>query len=104
MRIRSKEYAEDRRSLDGQDVLDSHSVFTDDSFLQGSCKCPTCCQYSRAYLHALFRDHNSEALAAQLVTCHNVAHMMGLMRSMREVKINYINRLVIFKKKTFFAV
>ena len=91
LRIRSKEYAEDRRSLDGHDVPDVCGISCSESGLQDACKCPTCNQYSRAYIHALFRDHNSEALAAQLVTCHNVAYMMALMRSMREVIYIYIH-------------
>ncbi|CAM9369042.1 unnamed protein product, partial [Ectocarpus fasciculatus] len=69
LRLRGKEHAADTLSLDGYDP---------------ACRCPTCKQYTRAYLHALLRDHNTEALAAQLITCHNIAYMMSLMRSMRE--------------------
>jgi queuine tRNA-ribosyltransferase catalytic subunit len=46
------------------------------------CPCSTCKHYTRAFLHTAFKDNN--ALAAQLLTKHNIAHMMRLMRSMRE--------------------
>ena len=49
--------------------------------LSACCACLCCRQYSRAALHAMFRANN--ALAAQLVTRHNVAYMMTLMRHMR---------------------
>ncbi len=49
--------------------------------LSACCACFCCRQYSRAALHAMFRANN--ALAAQLVTRHNVAYMMTLMRDMR---------------------
>jgi tRNA-guanine family transglycosylase len=72
--------SQDTRSIDGRDV--TGEVL--DAFSQPPCDCSTCRNYSRSYLHALFRDEASEALAAQLVTAHNVAYMMSLMRSMRE--------------------
>lgn len=45
------------------------------------CRCPTCAQYSRAFLHSIVAK---EELACHLVTVHNIAHMMALMRGMRE--------------------
>ena len=81
LRLRGKEFAADTRSVDGSDARCGGG----DPAPQAACKCPTCRQYSRAYLHALLRDHSAEALAAQLLTCHNVSYMMNLMRSMREV-------------------
>lgn len=46
------------------------------------CRCSTCKNYSRAVLHVLFKEGN--ALAAQLLTKHNVSYMMRLMRTMRQ--------------------
>lgn len=53
------------------------------------CACLACREYTRAYLHILFKENC--ALAAQLLTMHNIAYMMRLMRSMREVsnKLKY---------------
>lgn len=48
------------------------------------CRCSTCRNYSKSVLHVLFKEGN--ALAAQLLTKHNVSYMMRLMRTMREVK------------------
>ena len=47
------------------------------------CRCSTCRNYSRAVLHVMFKESN--ALAAQLLTKHNVSYMMRLMRTMRQV-------------------
>ena len=48
------------------------------------CRCSTCRNYSRAVLHVMFKEGN--ALAAQLLTKHNVSYMMRLMRTMRKVQ------------------
>ena len=45
------------------------------------CNCSTCLNYTRAYLHTLFKEN--EPLAAQAMTVHNIAYMMRLMRTMR---------------------
>ncbi|MEL7445140.1 MAG: tRNA guanosine(34) transglycosylase Tgt [Pseudomonadota bacterium] len=45
------------------------------------CECPTCCTYSRAYLHHL--QKSGEILGAMLVTEHNLAFYQALMRAMR---------------------
>lgn len=81
VRLRSKDHAAETISIDGADV----PVHAGLGELQPPCVCSTCRHYSRAYLHALLRDHSTEALAAQLITCHNVSYMLSLMRSMREV-------------------
>lgn len=44
------------------------------------CGCSCCTYYTRAALHAMFKDNNP--LAAQLLTTHNIAYMMRLMREM----------------------
>ena len=85
LRIRAKEHATEAVSLDGPDTTTTTISDTEGitNVAQDPCACPTCQRYTRAYLHALLRDHSTEALAAQLITCHNIAYMMGLMRSMR---------------------
>jgi queuine tRNA-ribosyltransferase catalytic subunit len=46
------------------------------------CACLTCRDFTRAYLHLLFKENCP--LAAQLLTRHNISYMMRLMRSMRQ--------------------
>jgi queuine tRNA-ribosyltransferase len=46
-----------------------------------SCACSTCRHYSKAFIHTAFKDNN--ALAAQLLTKHNISFLMRLMRTMR---------------------
>ena len=66
MRLKNKIYNRDMSPVDSQ------------------CECSTCKLYTRAYLHTAFRE--SSALASQLLTIHNVAFMMRLMRTMRQVR------------------
>jgi queuine tRNA-ribosyltransferase len=49
--------------------------------LDPSCDCLTCARYSRAYLHHLHRA--GEPLGARLVSLHNVAYLVGLLRRLR---------------------
>jgi len=46
-----------------------------------TCTCPTCQNYSRAYLHHLFRCE--EILGAMLLTHHNLHYYQNLMRELR---------------------
>ncbi len=46
------------------------------------CNCPTCTNYSRAYLHHLFKAE--ELLAYRLATIHNVHFFLNLMREIRQ--------------------
>src|SRR5262249_25524676 len=50
--------------------------------LESDCGCYTCGQFSRAYLHHLFQV--DEMLGPTLVSIHNVAFYMRLMREIRE--------------------
>jgi len=50
------------------------------------CVCSCCKHYSRAAIHVMLKENNS--LAAQLLTVHNIAYMMRLMRTMRTAIIN----------------
>lgn len=49
--------------------------------LDKTCDCPTCKNYSRAYLHHLFRCE--EILGAMLLTHHNLHYYQNLMRGLR---------------------
>jgi queuine tRNA-ribosyltransferase len=46
-----------------------------------ACTCQTCERYSRAYLHHLIRA--GEPLAARLLSLHNMAYLVGLLRTYR---------------------
>jgi tRNA-guanine transglycosylase len=48
--------------------------------LEEDCGCSTCAHYSRAHLHLLMK---TDAVGPQLLTVHNIAHMMRLVRRMR---------------------
>ncbi len=49
--------------------------------LEASCSCPACRNYSRAYLHHLFRA--GEMLGPMLLTWHNLQHYQDLMLDIR---------------------
>ena len=49
--------------------------------IEEGCACMTCKNYSRAAIHRLLK---SGALGCQLVTYHNLAYMLELMRNMRK--------------------
>jgi queuine tRNA-ribosyltransferase len=50
--------------------------------LESDCQCPTCRQFSRAYLHHLFLA--DEMLGPTLVSLHNLAYYSRLLREARE--------------------
>lgn len=59
------------------------SEFKDDGRqIEVGCNCYTCQNYSRAYIHHLFKAH--ELLAYRLASIHNVSFMLRLMREIRE--------------------
>ena len=62
--IRNARHANDTRPLDER------------------CACPACAQYTRAYLHHLFRAE--EMLGPMLLTWHNLHYYQNLMRELRE--------------------
>ena len=64
--------------------LKAKEFASDSSAIEPHCQCPACRTCSKAYLHSLLKE--GDPLAAQYVTLHNVAYMMRLMRSMREVR------------------
>ena len=54
----------------------------DETPLDPDCACPTCTQWSRAYLHHLIRA--GEILGAMLMTEHNLYFYQALMAEMRD--------------------
>lgn len=50
--------------------------------IEEGCKCDTCKNYSRAYLHHLLRTH--ELLGYKLATVHNLHFMMNLVKELRD--------------------
>src|SRR5208283_304648 len=54
----------------------------DSAPLESDCPCPTCRQFSRAYLHHLFLA--DEMLGPTLLSLHNLAFFNRLMTQMRE--------------------
>jgi len=60
-----------------------NSTYRDDfSQLDKYCECHTCSNYSKSYLHHLFRI--DEILGLQLLTIHNVYYMNKMMQTIRE--------------------
>ena len=55
--------------------------------LDDTCNCPTCSNYSRAYLHHVFRSQ--EIISSMLLTWHNLHYFQDLMQNMRDaIEIN----------------
>jgi queuine tRNA-ribosyltransferase len=49
--------------------------------LDEDCSCPACCNYSRAYLHHVFKAQ--EMISSMLLTWHNLHYFQDLMSDMR---------------------
>jgi len=58
----------------------------DEAPIDSNCACYTCRQYSRAYLHHLFRSR--ELLSYRLNTIHNIHYYISLMQAMRNAICN----------------
>nr|XP_014089183.1 queuine tRNA-ribosyltransferase catalytic subunit [Bactrocera oleae] len=63
MNLKNKKYENDMRPIDDE------------------CECSTCSRYTRSYLHHIAA---MEAVSCSLLSIHNVAYQLRLMRSMRE--------------------
>jgi len=50
--------------------------------LDENCSCPACSNYSRAYLHHVFRAR--EIISSMLLTWHNLHYYQELMQGMRD--------------------
>eukprot|EP00455_Lapot_gusevi_P055698 TRINITY_DN9097_c0_g1_i1.p1 TRINITY_DN9097_c0_g1~~TRINITY_DN9097_c0_g1_i1.p1 ORF type:complete len:470 (-),score=68.03 TRINITY_DN9097_c0_g1_i1:91-1428(-) len=66
LRLKNAEFAQDLAPIDS------------------TCACPTCQQYSRAYLHSVVAQ---ESVASSLITCHNLFYMKRLMNEARQAII-----------------
>ncbi len=64
MNIKNARHADDPRPLDE------------------ACTCPCCANYSRAYLHHVFRAQ--EMISGMLLTWHNLHYYQELMQAMRD--------------------
>lgn len=67
---------------DGKLAIKNRQFFTDDRPLDPDCTCSVCRTFSRSYLRHLFVA--GEALAATLLTTHNLAFYLQLVRGARE--------------------
>jgi queuine tRNA-ribosyltransferase len=65
--------------------------------LDPNCACPVCVSYTRAYLRHLFKA--GEMLGAHLVTYHNLAFLMNLMR---QIKVGITTDTFTERKTEFF--
>ena len=54
--------------------------------LDPSCQCPACKNYSRAYLHHVFKSQ--EIISSMLLTWHNIHYYQDLMERMRNAILN----------------
>ena len=54
--------------------------------LDPSCQCPACKNYSRAYLHHVFKSQ--EIISSMLLTWHNLHYYQDLMERMRNAILN----------------
>ena len=50
--------------------------------LDETCTCPACSNYSRAYLHHVFRSN--EMISGMLLTWHNLHYFQTIMQEMRD--------------------
>eukprot|EP00112_Aurelia_sp_Birch-Aquarium-sp1_P004868 Seg1550.1 transcript_id=Seg1550.1/GoldUCD/mRNA.D3Y31 product="Queuine tRNA-ribosyltransferase catalytic subunit 1" protein_id=Seg1550.1/GoldUCD/D3Y31 len=66
----------------GQIQLKTGQYSNDFQPIDKDCLCSTCKNYTRAYIHALVAA--KETVGCHLVTIHNIAYQMNLMKSIRE--------------------
>ncbi|KAH3799419.1 hypothetical protein DPMN_153027 [Dreissena polymorpha] len=65
---------------EGSLALKNKSFADDYQPIDAHCTCSTCRNYTRAYLHTVATN---EAVASSLITVHNVAYQLDLMRSIQ---------------------
>jgi queuine tRNA-ribosyltransferase len=72
------------RAYVAEEVLNiKNALHADDARpLDETCPCPACLDYSRAYLHHLFKAE--EMLGPMLLTWHNIQHYQTLMKNIRQ--------------------
>ena len=62
--------------------IDKARMRNDPRPIDEKCTCYTCKNFSRAYLHHLFKAQ--ESLGSSLITCHNIHFMNEMMSDIRE--------------------
>ena len=67
--------------------LDKSAMKFDPRPIDSTCKCYTCRNFNRAYLHHLFRA--KELIGPTLVTIHNIHFMNRLMKDIRHGKLSW---------------
>ncbi|XP_013133996.1 PREDICTED: queuine tRNA-ribosyltransferase [Papilio polytes] len=84
----------------GQLNLRHKKYLTDLNPIDKDCTCSTCKNYTRAYLHCIV---SVETVACHLISVHNIAYQMRLMRAMRENIINgtFIQFVKAFMKEVY---
>ena len=87
------------KNQDGKINIKNSSNREDLTPLDKACHCLTCTNYSKAYLHHLFKTN--ELLGFQLLTLHNVYFMNTLMKYIRESINN--NKLEEAERKWYLA-
>lgn len=75
--------------------IDKAQYAKDTKPLDKNCKCYTCQNFSRAYIHHLFRS--KELLSYQLLSLHNVHFLVNLTKQIRDAILN--NNFSSFKRK-----
>ena len=69
------------------DILEKNARHQNDPRpLDASCQCPACKNYSRAYLHHVFKSQ--EIISSMLITWHNLHYYQELMEKMRKAILN----------------
>ena len=68
-------------TFEGEVRLARHEFRNSDDPIDATCACPVCKTYTRGYLRHL--AHGGHALAARLITQHNLWHYQALVRRMR---------------------
>ncbi|MGB1236211.1 MAG: tRNA guanosine(34) transglycosylase Tgt, partial [Planktomarina sp.] len=63
--------------------------------LDEKCRCPACSNYSRAYLHHVFKSQ--EIISSMLLTWHNLRYFQDLMQDMRDAI--EIDQFAVFEAK-----
>ncbi|KPJ11753.1 putative queuine tRNA-ribosyltransferase [Papilio machaon] len=84
----------------GQLNLRHKKYLTDLNPIDKDCACSTCQNYTRAYLHCIV---SVETVACHLISVHNIAYQMRLMRTMRENIINgtFVQFVKAFMKEVY---
>ena len=89
------------QAFTSQGVLNMRNAchIDDHSPLDALCSCPACKNYTRGYIHHLFRA--GEILGSMLLTWHNIQFYQDLMKQIRQSMILLCNDLQTTEKCNF---